>query len=185
MTDPTQQPPQTPYQQGGPVYPPQQYQPAQQDPSRGYPGQQPPAPPPAGSSRKPLLFAVGAFVAVLALLAGGYAVYDGFIKEDSGVAACKAMRDGKEIDGTAKDSGDDKLTEAEYREAREQFEDSRHDKIREHGTALIDIAWQVSSLPEEQEMGALAFMGPLTTHMSGLQTACADQGVIVNLNSGN
>ncbi|RLP93195.1 hypothetical protein [Micromonospora sp. CV4] len=183
MTDPNQQPPQTPYQPSAPVHPPQQYLPAEQDPALGYPGQQPPAPPPAASS-KPLLFAVGGFLAVLALLAGGYAVYDGFIKEDSGVAACKAMRDGKEIDGTARGSGDDKPTEAEYRKVREQFEDSRHEKIREHGTALIDIAWQVSNLPEEQEMGALAFMGPLTTHMSGLQTACADQGVIVDLNRG-
>ncbi|WP_229403568.1 hypothetical protein [Micromonospora okii] len=46
----------------------------------------------------------------------------------------------------------------------------------------MDVVWQVSQLPKGQEMGALAFMGPMGTHMAGLQTACADQGVIVNLN---
>ncbi|MGW0150825.1 hypothetical protein ACWDVU_35185, partial [Streptomyces sp. NPDC003333] len=61
-------------------------------------------------------------------------------------------------------------------------EDSRHEKLREHGTALVDIVWQVSNLPEGEEMGALAFIGPMGTHVAGLQTACADQGVIVNLN---
>lgn len=75
------------------------------------------------------------------------------------------------------------MTEAEYREARELFEDSRHEKIREHGTALMDLAWQISQMPEDQEMGALAFIGPMGTHISGLQTACADQGIIVNLSS--
>ncbi len=48
--------------------------------------------------------AAAAAVAVLFLAFGGYAVYDQFIKEDSGVAACKAMRNGKQADGSAKDS---------------------------------------------------------------------------------
>ena len=186
MTDPYQaQQPQQPYQEGGPVYPPQQYQPhlaGQRDPGFGQPEQAPP-PPAAAPSRKPLLFAVLAFVALLVLATGGYAVYDGFIKEDSGVAACKAMADGKKADGTAKDSADDKLTEAEYRKARKLFEDSRHEDLRKHGTALIDIAWQMSQLPEGQEMGAFAFIAPMGTAIAGFQTACADQGVIVNLST--
>ncbi|ADL45372.1 hypothetical protein [Micromonospora aurantiaca (nom. illeg.)] len=79
------------------------------------------------------------------------------------------------------DSGDDKLIEAEYRQARSVFENSRHDDIRAHGMALMDLAWQMSQIPNGQEMGALAFIGPMTTHISGLQTACANQGVIVTL----
>ncbi|MGC4750472.1 hypothetical protein ACLQ28_33110 [Micromonospora sp. DT201] len=185
MTDPYQpQPPAQPYQQGGPAYPPQQYQPGpdgQQDPQFGYPGQQPPpASPAASSSRKPLLIAGLAFVAVLMLTAGGYAVYDRFIREDSGIAACKAMADGKQMDGSPKTSDDDKLTEAEYRDARKIFEDSRNTKIREHGTALIDILWQVQGM---EDGGALALLGPMGTHVSGLQTACADEGFIVKLDS--
>ncbi|MEH0939117.1 hypothetical protein [Micromonospora psammae] len=142
----------------------------------------PTSPPPAGKNRTTVIVAAAAVFAVLVLAVGGYAVWDRFIKEDTGVAACKAMRDGKNVDGSTEANDDDKMTEAEYREARKLFEDSRHEDIRKHGTALIDVAWQVSSLDEGEEMGALAFMGPLSTHMSGLQTACADQGVIVNLN---
>ncbi|MGK5520844.1 hypothetical protein ACSNN9_15995 [Micromonospora sp. URMC 107] len=153
---------------------PQQYQPAPEF------GQQPPPAPPA-KSFKPLIVAVGGAVAALMLVTAAYAVYDGYIKEDSGVAACKALRDGKNADGS-EDAGEDaKMTEAQYREAREVFEDSRHEKIREHGTALMDLAWQINQLPKGEELGALAYIGPMGTHMSGLQTACADQGVIVNL----
>ncbi|WP_319462878.1 hypothetical protein [Micromonospora sp. RTP1Z1] len=179
MTDPhhTQQPEQ-PYQQGAPAYPPQQYQPA--GPVQP-PAHTPPAPA-ASPNRKQIIVAVAAAVAVLMLTAAGLAVYEGFIKEDSGVAACKAMRDGKKMDGSPKASGDDKLTEKEYRAARKVFEDSRYADIREHGTGLVDIAWQVQQLGDGQEMGALAFIGPMGTHVSGLQTACANQGVIVNLN---
>lgn len=176
---PPQQP--EPHQQGMPEYP-QQYQPKGTAlPQPAGPVDPGPGPLPAKPNRKPLIVAAAAAVATLMLATAGYAVYDGFIKEDSGVAACKAMRDGRNVDGSTDDS-DDKISEAEYREVRELFEDSRHDDIREHGTALMDVVWQVSQLPEGQEMAALAYMGPLTTHMSGLQTACADQDVIVNLN---
>ncbi|WP_433126314.1 hypothetical protein ACQPWW_26680 [Micromonospora sp. CA-240977] len=184
MTDPYQaQQPQSPDQPGGPVYPPQQYQPhplGQQDPGSAQPGH---LPPPAGmSGRKPLLFAAVAFVALLMLVATGFTVYERFIKEDSGIAACKALAEGKDPDGTTKGSGDIKLTEAEYRETRKVFEDSRYEDIRKHGTALVDIAWQISQLPEGQEMGAIALLVPVETATTGLQAACADQGVTVKLN---
>jgi hypothetical protein len=54
------------------------------------------------------------------------------------------MRDGKQADGSPKDSNDDEVTEDEYRAAREIFEDSGHEKIREHGAAPIDLTWQTS-----------------------------------------
>ncbi|MFG1918668.1 hypothetical protein [Micromonospora sp. NPDC048898] len=185
MTDPYQaQQPQPPYPQGGPVYPPQQPQPqpiGQPEPGAGPPDPLP-SPPPANSRAKPLLIAGLAFVAVLMVAASGYAVYDGFIKEDSGVAACKAMAAGKNPDGTTTNPGDDKLTEAEYRKTRELFEDSRHEDIRKHGTALIDIAWQMTQLPEGQKERALGFIAPLGAAVAGFQSACADQGVTVNLN---
>ncbi|MEU4472809.1 hypothetical protein [Micromonospora sp. NPDC023888] len=187
MTDPyPAQQPQSPYQPGGPVYPPQQYQPhpiGQQDLGSDQPGHLPPPPPAGTSSRKPLLFAAVAFVVLLMLLATGFTVYEGFIKEDSGVAACKAMAEGRDPDGTSKGTGEDELTEAEYRKTRKLFEDSRHEDIREHGTALVDLAWQISQLPDGQEMGAIAFLGPVETATTGLQTACADQGVILKLRS--
>ncbi|MFC0505165.1 hypothetical protein [Micromonospora costi] len=187
MTDPYRTPqPQEPYQQpqAGDTYTGGTQQPTPAPQQWVGPDGQPHAavPPPAQPNRKPVIVAAVATAAVLLLGVAGYAVWDGYIKEDSGVAACKAMRDGEKIVGDDTSAGDDKMTEAEYREVRELFEDSRHEDIREHGTGLIDILWQVSNLPEGQEMGALAFIGPMGTHVSGLQTACADQGVIVNLN---
>jgi hypothetical protein len=137
-------------------------------------------PPPVAPKRRPLLVAAAAVVVTLMVLGvGGYAVWANFVRKDSGVAACETMRD----NGAAKDdsAAGEKMTEAEYRAVRKQFEDSDNDKIREHGTALVDIAWQIDQMPEGEEMGALAFLAPMGTHISGLQTACADLGIMVNL----
>jgi hypothetical protein len=136
--------------------------------------------PPHKASRKPLIVAVLATVGVFVVGGVGYGVWDGFIREDTGVAACKAIRDGKQMDGSPKGSSDDKMTEAEYREMREIFEDSRHDKLREHGTGLVDVVWQAQGLGDG---AGLALIGPMGAHMSGLQSACADQGVIVDLSA--
>ncbi|WP_327643682.1 hypothetical protein [Micromonospora zamorensis] len=181
MTDQYPQQPVQPYTQAPPAYPAPQQWPNPPVDTHGHPGQVAP-PPPVKSSRTPLIVAGAAFITVLVLGVGGWAVYDRFIKEDPGIAACKAMAADKNIDGSPKTSGeDDKLTEAEYREARKIFEDSRYEKIREHGTALMDIAWQVDQMPDGENGGALALLGPMGTHVSGLQTACADEGYIVKL----
>lgn len=139
-----------------------------------------PAPPAVPKKRRPLLVAaVAALAAVLVLAIGGYFVWENFVREDPGVAACRAMQS----NGATDDASDGKkMTEAEYRKVRKQFEDSDIDKIREHGTALVDIVWQIDQMPEDEKMGALAFLAPIGTHISGLQTACADAGVVVNLN---
>ncbi|MEU8285553.1 hypothetical protein AB0C01_14575 [Micromonospora sp. NPDC048905] len=185
MTEPYQaQQPQSPYQPGGPVHPPQQYQPhpiGQQDPGSGQPGHLP-SPPAGASGRKPLLLAGVAFVALLMLVAAGLTVYEGFLKEDSGLAACKRLAEGKSPDGSVKGSGDLKLTEAEYRQTREVFEDSRYEDIRKHGTTLIDIAWRISQLPKGQESDAFGLLTAAGTASTGLQTACADQGVLIKTN---
>ncbi|BCL17034.1 hypothetical protein [Micromonospora sagamiensis] len=139
---------------------------------------------PQATIRKPLLIAGVAALAVLFTGTIGYAVWEGFIHEDTGVAACKAMRDGKKMDGSEKTNGDDKMTEAEYREARAIFEESRYEKLEEHGTAIVDLAWQIQNLGDGNEMAALAFARPMGMHLSGLQSACADRGVIVNLSAG-
>lgn len=63
--------------------------------------------PPAPKSRKPLIIAAIAAVAVIMFGTAAYAAYDGYIKEDSGLAACKAMRDGQEItDGDGSGDGE-------------------------------------------------------------------------------
>ncbi|GLY20943.1 hypothetical protein [Micromonospora sp. NBRC 101691] len=138
-----------------------------------------PAPGPLAAYRVPLV-AAGAVVALLLAGVVGTAIYQA-VKEDSGITACKAMAAGSEGKETLGD-GDDELSEAEYRELREQFADSDHEKIREHGTALVDIVWEVSRMKGDEAAGALAYIGPMSTHMTGLKTACANEGVQINLN---
>ncbi|MFE0589149.1 hypothetical protein [Micromonospora echinospora] len=141
--------------------------------------------PPGGSAPGPLaayrvpLVAAGAVVALLLAGVVGTAIYQA-VKEDSGITACKAMAAGSEGKETLGD-GDDELSEAEYRELREQFADSDHEKIREHGTALVDIVWEVSRMKGDEAAGALAYIGPMSTHMTGLKTACANEGIQIDL----
>ncbi|HEX5541645.1 MAG TPA: hypothetical protein VFX60_08775 [Micromonospora sp.] len=45
------------------------------------------------------------------------------------------------------------------------------------GTAVdADLIWQMTQIPEGEEAGARVFIGQLTEHITGLQTACADPG---------
>ena len=126
------------------------------------------------------IFLAGLGAAVLVLLAGlGWVLYDGFVRADPGIAACESIRDGRPVNGDV--DNDQEVSEAEYRAARAQFEQSDHERIREHGTQLMDVVWNLSRIPDSQTASAIGYVGPLTTHAQGLQSACADQGVIFNL----
>lgn len=119
--------------------------------------------------------------AVLFAAGGVWVAYDrGLILKDPGIQACEALAAGdKTFSGEAQNK--EPMTEAQYREMRGVFEASRYNDIKDHGTKLMDVVWQVSQLGEEPGMEVLAYLGPLTTHMTGLQSACADQGIIVTL----
>jgi len=169
-----------PYDPASPTRPlmPQQYSSpaASADPS--WSGPQPPAAPQAARVRM-WPYVAAAVVAVLFAGGGLWMFYDRVIRTDSGIAACEAMASNSQIVDGAKVSGDEQLTEAQYRKLRNVFEDSRYDDIRDHGTKLIDVVWQVSNLGKDPGLEALPYVGQLTEHMSGLQSACADQGIII------
>lgn len=142
------------------------------------------------------------------LAGGGWLLYDRVLREDSGVAACKSLAaqsltgqsraapstdapsaDGQSTDGQSTDgqemsdsadSADQRLTRDEYVRMRKVFADSRYADLREHGTKLMDVLWQVTQLGADNE-AAMAYVQPLTEHVSGLQSACADHGVIIDL----
>jgi hypothetical protein len=148
----------------------------------GYGPQYDPSQPQPQPPRRSLLPWLALAVTLVVAGTGGWFIYDRVIRTDPGVAACEAMRDDEKP--VAGQDGDKTMTESEYRELREVFEDSRHEDIRDHGTKLIDLVWQMSKMGEEPGLEALAYVGPLTEHMTGLQSACADQGVIVDLKMG-
>lgn len=127
-------------------------------------------------------------VAALTVVAVGAAAWVApvvYEATDSGIRACKAMRDGKNFSGGPQSTtGLDGLPEQRYRELRDIFANSRYDNIREHGTKLIDLAWQLSKSDKDAGLEMLAYVGPVMEHSTGLQSACADHGIIVDLRKG-
>jgi uncharacterized protein HemX len=153
-------------------------------PNSSYPYQ-----PPAQTAPVPPQRTAGwawAVLAVVLVLAGGvgYWVYDTRIRTDSGLDACKTIRDGGKIGGTKASSDNETMTEDQYRKLRKVFQDSRYDDIKAAGTKLMDVVWQVSQLGPDPGLEALPYLGQLTSAVTDIQGACANHGVIVNLNLG-
>ena len=125
---------------------------------------------------------VAVLTTVLALglvVLGGVAVYDRYVKEDSGIAACKAMRADRE---TAMDAdGDGKFTEDEYAVVRDMFDDSRYEDIREHGRALVELVFRMTKVPDSEHAGSFVSLDEMADRATALQTACAKHGIVVNL----
>lgn len=153
------------------------------------PAQWPPASPALSPVRRPWWPYALLAVAVLVLAGGLWTAYTkNLIFKDSGIKACEALRDGN---SAIKNNGsNDKLTESQYRQMRAIFEDSRYDDIRDHGTKLMDVIWQMSQAVGDNSgasddgsaLGAaMMYLQPLSEHMTGLQSACADQGIIFTL----
>jgi hypothetical protein len=136
--------------------------------------------PPRRRNALPLLL-VGA-LAVAMLGVAGYFVYDQAIRTDSGIAACEAMAEG----GRPTEGGDGtaEFTADEYRELRGVFQDSRHDDIREAGTAMVDLLWQIEQGDDGNELGtALLFGGRAADAMTAMSGACANHGIVVKFKS--
>jgi hypothetical protein len=141
------------------------------------PSDLPDTPSVAARGRRFVVPVVAGAVALGVVVLGGLAVYTRFVKEDSGIVACKAMRDDRE---TSMDpDGNGEFTEEEYKALREMFDDSTYKDIREHGQSLVDLVWEMSRIPDGDAAGDL--IGRIAESATGLQTACADQGVVVNL----
>ncbi len=136
-------------------------------------------PAPARGAPRWLWAALGA--TIVFALSGGWYFYEHVIRADPGIAACQSMTSDQQIAGWQKSGVDRTLTQAQYRTMRKVFEDSHYDDIRDHGTKLIDIIWQVSRLSKDNGTMALSYVVPLMEQLLGLQSACADQGIIINL----
>jgi hypothetical protein len=98
---------------------------------------------------------------------------------DTGVAACEAVANPQK-GGLIRSDGAEKMSEREYREVRNLFASSRDKDIKTHGTALIDMAWQIQNIKEEDQLGAaFAYLGPITAAYTGLSGACAKHGHVL------
>ena len=161
------------YQPWPPPHQPDPYGSGYGPPPPGFPG---PADRPRPSWHLPA--AIAALV-VTVLLAGatGWFVYTRVIRTDPGIAMCEAFRDDA-ADGS--DDGDASLTSAEYHELRDEFEKSRHDDIRQAGIRLADVAWQFFEAGPNSTV-RLAYQGQLLLALTDLQGACANHGVVIEL----
>lgn len=150
------------------------------------PGQQPTwtDPPP---KKPPLRVHPLAYLAVIivgaAVGAGAFFGYRDFapagwpgIAIDSGVAACEDLRNGK-----AESNGSKTFTEQQYREIRDKFAGSDDVDLREQGTRLMDLVWQVSQLDDVQTQ-AWPYLPQLMERTAGVRSACADHGIILPSN---
>lgn len=142
-----------------------------------YPGSESTGPPPPDTrndqrpSRMMLLIGLAMVLTALVIGAGLFFTFTG---QDSGVAACQAIAEGKAADGSAVTAGAT-MSEAEYRKVRAVFADSVHPGIRDNGTKVIDLAWQIQQNPD----AALLVASDLTRAYTGLAGACAEQGYVI------
>ena len=95
---------------------------------------------------------------------------------DSGVAACKAISEGAQPTGANTGA---QVSEDQYRKLRAIFADSRYPDIRDNGVELIDVAWQIQSIPQGEEMSALIYIGTFTSSYAGLSGGCAARGYTI------
>jgi hypothetical protein len=140
-----------------------------------------PGPPPGGHYRKPRASRRGPLIVVavvLALVTVGVASHTVRVMmgQDSGVGACQAISEGRQATGEPATSGA-AMTQEEYRRTREVFADSRVPGIRDNGTMLMDLAWQVQSMGDDG--GALLLAGRMAQAYSELAGACAEQGYAI------
>ena len=159
------------------------------EPTMSYYGQPPPqfdpryapAPGPSLASKLIVVLIALGVVLILAAGAGAWVLYDrGLILKDSGVVACESMRQRADLVKASADR--EALSEQQYRAWREAFAGSRFGNIRERGTRLMDLVWQVTQISEdESDTVVLMYASQLLEQTSGLQSACADQGVIIDL----
>lgn len=100
-----------------------------------------------------------------------------FVKEDSGVTACKTISKNM----VEKKSSDSKpMTEADYNRIREPFENSKYTDIKVAGTNIVDTVYQADTQPDPNNIGgAIILMGTLQGQWGQLQVACSKRGVDV------
>jgi hypothetical protein len=125
-----------------------------------------------GSRAKLAAIAGAGLLALFVLVLGGLAVWDG-LREDSGITACRSLAD------LSTGQPRPELSQDEYREQRDQFADSDIRALRENGTGMMDLVWEVSQQPNG-EANALRYLPQLSVRLEALQRACADQGVTIS-----
>jgi hypothetical protein len=128
------------------------------------------------SSQRPSGLVIWIGVAVVVTLAAilGLVIWM-WSSEDSGVAACRAISEGKRADGQPQNPEGTKITVEEYQGVRELFARSAYPEIRDPGTKLVDIVWQLQGNPD----AALLYGQELASASASLAGGCAAHGYVL------
>lgn len=93
------------------------------------------------------------------------------IRQDTGVAACEAMSRAAEVKEAPEP------TPEKWRQARDQFEQSKYADIQSAGTDFVDRAQEMSDAPQENMMlTALTVLPAMTDAFNRLDVACNKHG---------
>ncbi|WP_173158345.1 hypothetical protein [Phytohabitans suffuscus] len=143
------------------------------------------APPPAPRKNSNIGLTIGVAVAVVAVAFGALLMIraTGVVPagvplagKDTGVAACEAIAEDNKLAGN---NPDETLTAEEYRRVRKMFADSRHAAIRDNGVKIVDIAWQMRDMKDEDALAALPLVGSMMEAYAGLAGGCAEHGITI------
>jgi hypothetical protein len=129
--------------------------------------------------RRLLIAAIaGLILAIVVPVATGWFVYTRVFKEDPGLAVCETLRQDAS-DGDDNPGSDNDVTQSDYIELRDAFEDSRHDDLRDAGTRFADVYWQT----EQAGSGSLrsSDRDRLLSSLIDLQGACANHDIIITI----
>lgn len=128
-----------------------------------------------------------ALLAVLMLTGGGYFAWQQF-GPDPGIQACEAMAEQRNpATGEKGKVSNTEWTEEQYLQMREVFTGSRHTDIREAGTKMVDLLWQIVQRVDEDDDAALGvalvYGGQVTSAMTDMAGACANHGIVVTFDN--
>ena len=141
----------------------------------------PPAAPSPGQPRWLLPVAVLALVCSLTLTSVGFwYVYTRYIATDPGVAMCEELRDSAADASGGRRESDIAADLAEHERIRGQFDGSRHDDVREAGTAYMDTAYRLYNKMHNGKIEDGDWQ-VLPAAMTDLQGACANHGVTITI----
>jgi hypothetical protein len=93
---------------------------------------------------------------------------------DSGVVACQKIIENAE-DGRSAVAKD--MTEADYKKAREPYQNSKYADLKTAGTTMIETVYMAQNNPDDSFKGSVDLLTNIRTNWIILQSACGRHGV--------
>lgn len=130
-----------------------------------------------------IVSALIAFVVTAVAVFGIFSVFNAVlwssVQKDSGIAACEDMAK-RASDSASGEKTTETMTEAQYKDARAPFENSKYPELKIAGMNMVDTIKDASDTLNKNDADlatAMLVLTNLKTDWAALQTACAAHGV--------